>query len=74
MLEEFLVEVEKGNSLDLAHRHGLRAFLLQCDLVKFARLLPQPSVHEETFKTAEIFIEATREDRTESGQLREGAA
>ena len=67
--EEFLAEVEFGDALDAEQRASLRPFLLQCDLVKFARALPGEDVHTATFDTAEHFVEATREDR-----LREGAA
>lgn len=67
--EEFLAEVEFGDALDAEQRASLRPFLLQCDLVKFARALPGEDVHTATFDTAEQFVEATREDR-----LREGAA
>ena len=67
--EEFLAEVEAGDSLLTSHRYALRKFLEQCDLVKFAGLFPAANVHEETFRIAEEFVESTRPDR-----IREGAA
>ena len=67
--EEFLAEVEAGDSLLTSHRYTLGQFLEQCDLVKFAGLFPAAHVHEETFRIAEEFVESTRPDR-----IREGAA
>ncbi len=67
--EEFLAEVEAGESLLTSHRYALGQFLEQCDLVKFAGLFPAAKVHEETFRIAEEFVESTRPDR-----IREGAA
>ena len=67
--EEFLSELESGESLLTEHRVELRKFLEQCDLVKFAGMLPPESVHEDTFRIAEQVVESTRPDR-----IREGAA
>ncbi|MCA8955863.1 MAG: hypothetical protein KDC87_07305, partial [Planctomycetes bacterium] len=60
--EEFLAEVERGDALTTAHRQGLRVFLQQCDLVKFARLLPGSDVHEQSLRSAEQFVQETRAD------------
>ena len=65
--EEFLAEVESGDSLLTGHRNTLRQFLEQCDLVKFANLFPAPASHEETFRIAEQFVENTRPDRISQG-------
>lgn len=67
--EEFLSELESGESLLTEHRYALRKFLEQCDLVKFAGMLPPESVHEDTFRIAEQVVESTRPDR-----IKEGAA
>ena len=67
--EEFLAEIEAGDVLVAEHRMGLRPFLQQCDLVKFAKALPGEDVHNKTLETADQFVEATREDI-----VREGAA
>ncbi len=65
--EEFLAEVESGDSLLTGHRNTLRQFLEQCDLVKFANLFPAPASHEETFRIAEQLVENTRPDRISQG-------
>lgn len=67
--EEFLAELEAGDTLSLEQRAALARFLRQCDLVKFAGQQPDESVHLETFSLAEDFVESTRPDRA-----REGAA
>jgi len=67
--EEFLAEIESGDTLTSEQRVRLRPFLTQCDLVKFARALPGEEVHLETFEIADQFVESTREDH-----VREGAA
>ena len=67
--EEFLSELESGESLLTEHRYALRKFLEQCDPVKFAGILPPESIHEDTFRIAEQVVESTRPDR-----IREGAA
>jgi MYXO-CTERM domain-containing protein len=61
--EEFLAELEQGQRLDDGQRRALAGFLRRCDLVKFARLLPGETVHEETFVLAEDFVQGTRADR-----------
>ena len=61
--EEFLLELEQGYTLDSGQRLSLRRFLQQCDLVKFARLIPTSEVHDQTFGVAEEFVEQTRPDR-----------
>ena len=60
--EEFLAEVETGDQLVPDHRFALRGFLHQCDLVKFARLLPAEEIHAEILQSARSFIEQTRSD------------
>ena len=61
--EEFLRDLERGDGLARRHRAELERFLSQCDMVKFARLLPAADEHERTFALAEGFVESTRSDR-----------
>ncbi len=64
--EEFLAELNQhGNQspLDGRQRGALAGFLRQCDLVKFARVLPIEDVHVESLRIAEDLVEATRADR-----------
>lgn len=61
--EEFLIELESGGSLGSDHRQSLRNFLQQCDLVKFARLHPDTTVHQQTLQVASTVVTETREDR-----------
>jgi len=65
--EEFLAELEAGDSLGLAHRQSLGNFLQQCDLVKFARLHPGTEVHGQTLHIASTVVEETRADRASGG-------
>ncbi len=61
--DEFLPEVEGSGLLASDQQQHLSQFLRQCDLVKFARMLPGESVHGEIFDFAERLVEETREDR-----------
>ncbi len=61
--EEFLLAAQSNDNLDAQQRLHLQEFLQRCDLVKFAAVLPEAQAHEETFKTAEDFIQQTREDQ-----------
>jgi hypothetical protein len=65
--EEFLAEIEQGDTLTGEQRQSLRRFLEQCDLVKFARLIPDHRVHDQTFQIAAAFVEQTRPDRIPAG-------
>jgi hypothetical protein len=62
--EEFLQELD-GSAVLAGRQQELRAFLGQCDLVKFAAQVPGEPVHLETLGTAERFVAATRADRVE---------
>ena len=53
--EEFLGEIEQSDLLNADHRLSITRFLQQCDLVKFARLIPQSEVHDQTFRIANSF-------------------
>ena len=70
--EEFLRDLEAGDALAKAHRADLEAFLSQCDLVKFAAVVPSERDHEVAWQLAAAFVEATRADRT--AQATHGAA
>jgi len=72
--EEFLAEIEQGDTLTGEQRQSLRRFLEQCDLVKFARLIPDHRVHDQTFQIAAAFVEQTRPDRISAGIPAGGAA
>jgi hypothetical protein len=63
--EEFLRELEGGDVLVRDQRTELERFLSQCDLVKFAAVVPTDADHLATFALAEAFVERTRADRTE---------
>ena len=60
--EEFLRDLEGGDALAKAHRADLEAFLSQCDLVKFAAVVPSDRDQEVTWQLAAAFVEATRAD------------
>jgi hypothetical protein len=69
--EEFLVEAGSGLAVDGAHKNILKAFLIHCDLVKFAALEPSIEDVERTFDTCRDFIEATKareEVKAEAGE------
>lgn len=57
--EEFLSEVQRGDTLDEAHRGTLGSFLQACDMVKFALYEPQSSEIEKAFHAGRDFIDQT---------------
>jgi hypothetical protein len=61
--QEFLRELEANEALAHAHRAELERFLTQCDLVKFAAVVPGEREHVTTWELAAAFVEATRADR-----------
>lgn len=61
--EEFLHELEGSTELTRDHRAELEDFLSQCDMVKFAAVVPMAADHDKTYQLAETFIESTRIDR-----------
>jgi hypothetical protein len=61
--EEFLLGLESGDQLAREHRGELERFLTQCDLVKFAAVVPGENEHLATFALAQAFVESTRADR-----------
>ena len=62
--EEFLRELEQSTQLVRDHGSDLQQFLSQCDLVKFAKFVPDEAQHQRTYQLAESFIESTRADRS----------
>ena len=61
--EEFLRDLEAGDTLAREHRRELERFLSQCDLVKFAGARPTEHDHLATFALAEAFVATTAGDR-----------
>ncbi len=61
--EEFLTEAERSPQLRADQRLELRQFLQLCDLVKFARVVPEDQTHTATLAVAEAFVAATRSDQ-----------
>ena len=60
--EEFLDELRRDATLSQPHKELLQGFLVHCDLVKFAEVVPGPEQMQETFDRCKAFIEQTRED------------
>ena len=71
--EEFLAEAEKGGPLSAEHCITLRAFLSQCDLVKFAMHAPTEDQHLHAMAIAENFVRATRDFGAEAKRPGGGA-
>lgn len=71
--EEFLAETEKGGPLSADHCITLRAFLSQCDLVKFAMHAPTEEQHLHAMAIAENFVYATRDFGAPAQRLGGGA-
>ena len=61
--EEFLVEAGAGLPVGAEQKDILKAFLVHCDLVKFAALEPSSEDVKRTFDTCRDFIDTTK--RTE---------
>lgn len=61
--EEFLHDLKGSAGLVREHDAVLKGFLTQCDMVKFAKVVPAEAEHDTTFQLAEAFIESTRADR-----------
>lgn len=59
--EEFMREAAGSGLLSGAHQQLVRAFLEQCDLVKFARHLPPPEAPAQALGAAERLVLETRE-------------
>ncbi len=59
--EEFLVKLKDDSALSLEHKGLLRDFLLNCDLVKFAKYLPADQEANLSFSSAKKLIDQTKE-------------
>lgn len=62
--EEFLINVKDYSELALGNKVLLREFLVCCDLVKFAKYLPQEAEVFVIFDSAEKFITQTKQEET----------
>lgn len=58
--EEFLAGIDAGDSLPEKYNPLLRAFLVHCDLVKFAEYKPTTDDIRKTFDSCKAFIAETR--------------
>ncbi|NLF16154.1 MAG: DUF4381 family protein [Lentisphaerae bacterium] len=58
--EEFLDVLSRDQTLTEPHKALLKAFLVHCDLVKFAEVQPTPAQVQESFDRCRAFIEETR--------------
>ena len=58
--EEFIREAAGSGLLEPRHQELVRAFLEQCDLVKFARLRPRPDGMTQAFESAVRLVRETR--------------
>ena len=59
--EEFLLYVRNADSVSAVHKNLLKAFLSQCDRVKFARYGPDKTEIGESFVRAQRFIDETKD-------------
>jgi hypothetical protein len=59
--EEFLIMLQNSNTLNFNQKNILKDFLSYCDLVKFAKYLPDEKESAESYESAKSFIEETKE-------------
>ncbi len=59
--EEFLVTMQNSNILNDGQKNILKEFLSHCDMVKFAKYLPDAKEVETSYESAKSFIEETKE-------------
>jgi hypothetical protein len=59
--EEFLSHMRETDQLHHDHKGLLREFLSNCDLVKFAKYLPEENEIESSFGSAERLVDQTKE-------------
>ncbi|MFH0772010.1 MAG: hypothetical protein V1933_05270 [Candidatus Omnitrophota bacterium] len=69
--EEFLIKVKVDSALSLEHKGLLRDFLMNCDLVKFAKYQPAEQEANLSLASAKRLIDQTKECRAESIGQRE---
>jgi len=58
--EEFIVAVQRDSPLSPDHRQLLSQFLAECDLVKFARVVPDLHAAERAYDAARRFVNESR--------------
>ncbi len=58
--EEFMVAVQRDSRLVPSHREQLAGFLADCDLVKFARHVPDAEAADRAYEAARRFVTETR--------------
>lgn len=59
--EEFLSKLKDSNVLNAGQKALLKDFLSHCDMVKFARYLPDEKESEASYESAWKFIDQTKE-------------
>ncbi len=64
--EEFLVTLKSAEVLNSEQKGSMEAFLLHCDMVKFAKYHPGEKEIDTSYESAKKFIDQTREDRQTS--------
>ncbi|MBD3183933.1 hypothetical protein GF312_16735 [Candidatus Poribacteria bacterium] len=69
--EEFLHAVVNSQDKDTIHLYSdlLRDFLVECDLVKFARYGPNEKQMQSAFESAKRFVDETRFDRMDAEEV-----
>src|SRR5262249_39306634 len=72
--EEFLYEVSQGTRLVQEHKDLLGAFLVEADLVKFARFRPEQADCLRAFAAAEKFVREAAGQSTAQENVAAGAA
>ena len=65
--EEFLTNLKRSEALNTAQKGTMREFLSHCDMVKFARYLPDEGEIELSYESAEKLIDQTKE-KSPSGE------
>jgi hypothetical protein len=66
--EEFLATLKDSKILNAEQKILLKDFLSHCDMVKFAKYLPDEKESESSYESAKRFIDETKE--VISGQVR----
>jgi len=64
--EEFLWSLENSNDLKSSQKSTLKKFLNSCDIVKFAKYVPEIKERQESFQLARDLIDETREPSEQS--------
>jgi len=58
--EEFLIALNDSNNLNIGQKDLIRDFLSHCDMVKFAKYLPNEKEIESSYESAKRFIDETK--------------